>query len=157
METIKFFLIDDEVPEYKNKNRILIKEYFNSFPNLKDEKLIELIKTQKEKELDNIIGNYMDFNLQGIEFGIKMKGKNEVKDMLDKDIIEPIKKQIPYIALSFLLLKYFELLGKKLYEKLGKDFEESYKRIEDTTSKELQKIINKVYDNIMKNNWFKIN
>lgn len=40
LEIIKLFLIDKEIPEYSKKNKILIKEYFNCFPNLNDPKLI---------------------------------------------------------------------------------------------------------------------
>ena len=71
-----------------------------------------------------------------------------------KKLIDPLKEQIPFIALSYVLLKYLEFLKEKLYEKISKDFEESYKRIEDLTFEELKNIINEVYDNIIKNNWF---
>ena len=70
------------------------------------------------------------------------------------EIIDPLKEQIPFIALSYALLKYLEFLKEKLYKKISKDFEESYKRIEDLTFEELKNIINEVYDNIIKNNWF---
>ena len=73
-----------------------------------------------------------------------------IENMLEKDIIDPIKNRIPYIALSFILFKYLVLLGDYLFKKLSEDFEESYKRIEDQAFEELKILINKVYDNIMK-------
>lgn len=92
----------------------------------------------------------MDMNMKAENIGIRKKQqKEEIKNMLEKDVIDPIKKRIPYIALSYILLKYMGLLGDNLYKKLSSDFEESYKRIEDKTFEELKNIINKVYDNIM--------
>ena len=156
LEIIKLFLVCKDIPEYTKKNRILIKEYFNSFPNLKDPKLIELIEVLSEKESDKFVGNYMDINIQAeAEFGIKnTQKKDDIKQMIKKEVFNPLKKQIPYIALSYILFKYMGLLCKQLYNKLKVDFEESYKRIEKITSNELKNTINKVYDNIMKNNWF---
>lgn len=152
LEIIKLFLIDKEIPEYSKKNKILIKEYFNCFPNLNDPKLINLVDKLKEAESDKLVLNYMDLNFEAEKkFGIiKKQGKKEIKDMLNKDIIDPIKNRISYIALSYLLLSYMGLLGDNLYEKLSQDFEESYKRIENKTFEELKIVINKVYDNIMK-------
>ena len=66
----------------------------------------------------------MNMNLEGEKIGIKNKqGKEEIENMLEKDIIDPIKDRIPYISLSFILLKYMELLGDKLiknYQKISK-------------------------------------
>ena len=156
LEIINFFLICDEIPEYTDKNKEVIKEYFNSFPNIKDNKLIDLIENLKSEKTDTLIGNYMDLNLKGErEYNIKIKqGKNDIKNIINTEIIDPLKEQIPFIALSYVLLKYLEFLKEKLYEKISKDFEESYKRIEDLTFEELKNIINEVYDNIIKNNWF---
>ena len=156
LEIINFFLICDEIPEYTDKNKEVIKEYFNSFPNIKDNKLIDLIENLKSEKTDTLIGNYMDLNLKGErEYNIKIKqGKNDIKNIINTEIIDPLKEQIPFIALSYALLKYLEFLKEKLYEKISKDFEESYKRIEDLTFEELKNIINEVYDNIIKNNWF---
>ena len=157
LDIINLFLIDEEIPDYTNKNKILIKEYFNCFPNLNDPKLVQLVDRLREVESDKLVGNYMDINLKAEKrLGIKMsQGKDEIKNMLNKDIIDPIKNRIPYIALSYILLKYMGLLGDNLYKKLSDDFENGYKRIEDKTSEELKIVINKVYDNIMKKCWFK--
>ena len=156
LETIKLFLVSKNIPEYTKKNKILIKEYFNSFPNLKDPKLIELIEILSEKESDKFVSNYMEINIKAeAEFGIKnTQKKDDIKKMIKKEVYNPLKKQIPYIALSYILFKYMGLLCKQLYNKLTVDFEESYKRIEEITSNELKNTINKVYDNIMENNWF---
>lgn len=153
LEIIKLFLIDKEIPEYTKKNRILIKEYFNCFPNLKDPKLLSLVDELREKETDKLVGDYMDLNLKAEkDLGVsKMKGKDDIKNMLNKDLIEPLKNRIPYLALSYILLKYMGMLGQYLNDKLSNDFEESYKRIENETSKELKTIIENVYDNIMNN------
>ena len=99
----------------------------------------------------------MDINLKAEkDFGIKkQQGKEEIKNMLAKDVIDPIKERISYIALSYILLKYMGVLGNNLNKKLSDDFEESYKRIENKTFEELKIVINKVYDNIMKKCWFK--
>ena len=86
---------------------------------------------------------------------MKKQEKEEIKDMLEKDIINPIKDRISYIALSYLLLKYMILLGETLYKKLSQDFEESYKRIENQSFEELKNVINSVYDNIMKKSGIK--
>jgi hypothetical protein len=75
--------------------------------------------------------------------------------MINKEVIDPIKKQIPNIALSYILLKYMGILCENLNKKLLNDFEESYKRIESKTSEELKFFVNKVYDNIIKKCWFK--
>ena len=98
----------------------------------------------------------MDINIEAEErLGLKNKqGKKEIKNMIQEDVVNPLKKRIPYIALSYILLKYLNLLCEKLYEQLCKNFEESYDRIKDKTSEELKSIINKVYDNIMKRCWF---
>ena len=151
IEIINEFLIDKEIPEYTKKNRTLIKEYFNCFPNLNDPKIIQLIDKLKASETDKYIGNYMDINLQTEKnLGIKkQQGKEEIKDMVEKGVIDPVKNRIPYIALSYILLKYMGILGDYLYKKLYEDFEESYKRIENKTSEALKNVINKVYDNIM--------
>ena len=157
LDIINLFLIDEEIPEHTNKNKILIKEYFNCFPDLNDPKIIKLVDDLKEKESDELIANYMDINLKAEkDFGIKkQQGKEEIKNMLAKDVIDPIKERISYIALSYILLKYMGILGDNLYLKLSDDFEESYKRIEKKTFEELKIVINKVYDNIMKKCWFK--
>ena len=151
LEIINQFLIDKEIPEYTKKNRTLIKEYFNCFPNLNDPKIIQLIDKLKASETDKYIGNYMDINLEAEKnLGIKkQQGKEEIKDMVEKGVIDPVKNRIPYIALSYILLKYMGILGDYLYKKLYEDFEESYKRIENKTSEALKNVINKVYDNIM--------
>ena len=156
LKIIKLFLIDEELPEYKKINKILIKKYFNCFPNLNDPKLIKLLEFLRIKETDKLVGNYMDINFKAEEtFGVKYRqGKEEIKNMIQKDVVNPIKDRIPYIALSYILLKYMNLLCEKLYEKLCKNFEESYERIKDKISEELKSIINKVYDNIMKKCWF---
>ena len=152
LEIIKLFLIDKEIPEYIEENKKLIKEYFNCFPDLKDKKLIDLMEELKKIESGKLVADYMDISYKAEEFGIqKKKRKEEIENMLDKDIIEPIKNRIPFIALSYILLKYMGLLSENLYEKLSQDFEESYKRLEDKISDELQVVINNVYDNIMKN------
>ena len=152
LDIINLFLIDKEIPENTKKNKILIKEFFNCFPNLNDPKLIELVDKLRETESDKLVGNYMDLNLKAEKiYGIKkQEGKEEIKSMLNKDIIEPIKQRIPYIALSYILLKYMGILGDNVYNRLSEDFEQSYKRIENKTEEELKIIINKVYDNIMK-------
>ena len=66
----------------------------------------------------------MDMNLEYEKIGIKIKqGKKEIENMLEKDIIDPIKNRIPYIALSFILFKYLVLLGDYLlknYQKILK-------------------------------------
>ena len=69
--------------------------------------------------------------------------------MVEKGVIDPVKNRIPYIALSYILLKYMGILGDYLNKKLYQDFEESNKRIENKTSEALKNVINKVYDNIM--------
>ncbi len=157
LEIIKFFLISEEIPEYTEKNKTLIKQFFDCFPNLKDTKLIQLIEKLKSKEIDKIIGNYMDLNIKAEEqYELKItQGKDDIKNMVANDIMNPLKEKIPYIALSIILLKYLEFLREKLYEILTRNFEESYKRIEDKVSEELKIIINKIYDNIMSRNWFK--
>ena len=72
LEIIKEFLIDKEIPEYREKNKALIKQYFNCFPNLKDPKILELVDNLKKAESDKVIGNYMDLNLKAEkDFGIK--------------------------------------------------------------------------------------
>ena len=71
--------------------------------------------------------------------------------MINKEVIDPIKKQIPNIALSYILLKYMGILYENLNKKLLNDYDESYKRIESKISVELKFILNKVYDNIIKN------
>jgi len=155
VKLIKLFLIDEEPPQFNEYNKKLIKKYFNCFPNLNDPKLIELLDILKKKEMDKLIGNYMDINIEAEErLGLKNKqGKKEIKNMIQEDVVNPLKKRIPYIALSYILLKYLNLLCEKLYEQLCTNFEESYDRIKDKTSKELKSIINKVYDNIMKRCW----
>ena len=151
LDIINLFLIDEEIPENTNRNRILIREYFNCFPNLNDPKIIQLLDKLKETETDRLVANYMNISMHAEKIGIKKKqGKEEIKNMLENDVIDPIKERIPYIALSYILLKYMGLLGDNLFKKLSQDFEESYKRIEDKTFEELKIIINKVYDNIMK-------
>ena len=146
-------MIDKEIPEFTQKNKVLIREFFNCFPDFKDQKLINLVEELKKIESDKLVSNYMDINLKAEkEFGItKKQGKDEIEDMLDKDIIEPIRKRIPYFALSYILLKYMGLLSEILYEKLSQDFEESYKRLEKKIFEELQVVIDNVYNNIMKN------
>lgn len=157
LEIINFFLISEEIPEYTEKNKIIIKEYFNSFPSLNDNKLLDLIENLKSEKIEGLIGNYMDLNLKGEEkFDLTIRqGKEDITNMVGRDIIDPLKEQIPYIALSYVLLKYLEFLKEILFQKLSKDFEESYKRIENSAFEELKKIIYEVYDNIIKNNWFK--
>lgn len=155
LEIFKLFLIDKEVPEFEKKNKILIKEYFNSFPNLNDPKLKDLVDKLRENEIDKLIENYRDLNEKAEKdlkaYGIeKRQEKEQIEEMLDKDIINPIKDKISYIALSYLLLKYMTLLGETLYKKLSQDFEESYKRIENQSFEVLKIVINSVYDNIMK-------
>ena len=152
LEIIKLFLIDKEIPEYINENKKLIRDYFNCFPDLKDKKLIDLVEELKKVESSKLVVDYMDIQYKAEEFGIQKKqGIEEIENMLDKDIIEPIRNRIPYIALCYILLKYMGLLSENLYEKLSQDFEQSYKRLENKTSEELKVIINNVYDNIMKN------
>ena len=157
LEIFNLFLIDKEISDYKEKNRILIKEFFNSFPNLNDPKLIDLVNKLRENEINKLIEQYRDIN-ESVEkqFGIvKKQEKEEIKDMIEKDIINPIKDRISYIVLSYLLLKYMILLGETLYKKLSQDFEESYKRIENQSFEELKNVINSVYDNIMKKSGIK--
>ena len=157
LEIFNLFLIDKEISDYKEKNRILIKEFFNSFPNLNDPKLIVLVNKFRENEINKLIEQYRDIN-ESVEkqFGIvKKQEKEEIKDMIEKDIINPIKDRISYIVLSYLLLKYMILLGETLYKKLSQDFEESYKRIENQSFEELKNVINSVYDNIMKKSGIK--
>ena len=151
LDIINLFLIDKEIPEHTAKNKILIKEFFGCFPDLNDPKIKQLVDNLKEKESEELIANYMDINLTAEkDFGIKkQQGKVEIKNMLAKDVIDPIKERISYIALSYILLKYMGILGDNLYLKLSDDFEESYKRIENKTFEELKIVINKVYDNIM--------
>ena len=110
-----------------------------------------MIDKLKASETDKYIGNYMDINLQTEKnLGIKkQQGKEEIKDMVEKGVIDPVKNRIPYIALSYILLKYMGILGDYLNKKLYQDFEESNKRIENKTSEALKNVINKVYDNIM--------
>ena len=152
LEITKLFLIDKEIPEFTNENKKIIREYFNCFPDLKDKKLIDLVEELKNIESGKLVVGYMDLNYKAEEFGVQKKqGKEEIENMLDKDIIEPIRNRIPYIALCYILLKYMGLLSENLYEKLSQDFEQSYKRLENKTSEELKVIINNVYDNIMKN------
>ena len=152
LEITKLFLIDKEIPEFTNENKKIIREYFNCFPDLKDKKLVDLVEELKNIESGKLVVGYMDLNYKAEEFGVQKKqGKEEIENMLDKDIIEPIRNRIPYIALCYILLKYMGLLSENLYEKLSQDFEQSYKRLENKTSEELKVIINNVYDNIMKN------
>ena len=96
LEIIKEFLIDKEIPEYREKNKALIKQYFNCFPNLKDPKILELVDNLKKAESDKVIGNYMDLNLKAEKnLGIKkQQGKEEIQNMLDKDVINPLKDRI---------------------------------------------------------------
>lgn len=157
LDIIKLFLVDEEIPEYKEENSKLIKQFFNCFPNLNDNKLVSLVNELEKKETESLFGNYMDKNLKAEkEYGIKcQQGKEEIKEMLSKDIIDPIKSLIPNIALSYILLKYMGILCDNLNKRLLEDFEESYKRIENQTSEELKSIVNKVYDNIIKKCWFK--
>ena len=101
---INNILIDEEIPENTINNKILIKEFFNCFPNLNDPKLIRLIDKLRKTEIDKLVSNYMNMNLEGEKIGIKNKqGKEEIENMLEKDIIDPIKDRIPYISLSFIL------------------------------------------------------
>ena len=157
LEIIKLFLIDEQIPEYTEENKNLIKQYFNCFPNLEDNKLLNLVDELKENNFDSLFVDYMDINLKAeTELGLKtMQGKEEIKQMINKEVIDPIKEKIPNIALSYILLKYMKILCENLNKKLLNDFEESYKRIESKTEEELKIIVNKVYDNIIKKCWFK--
>ena len=157
LEIIKLFLIDEQIPEYIEENKNLINQYFNCFPNLKDNKLVNLVDELKKDNNSSLFANYMEINLLAEkEYGLKrQQGKEEIEQMINKEVIEPIKKQIPNIALSYILLKYMGILCENLNKKLLNDFEESYKRIESKTSEELKFIVNKVYDNIIKKCWFK--
>ena len=53
LEIIKLFLIDKEIPEFTQKNRILIREFFNCFPDFKDQKLINLVEELKKQNQIN--------------------------------------------------------------------------------------------------------
>ena len=57
LEIFNLFLIDKEISDYNEKNRILIKEFFNSFPNLNDPKLIDLVNKLRENEINKLIDN----------------------------------------------------------------------------------------------------
>ena len=152
LNTISKYLIDEEVPEFALENKELIKKFFNCFPNVNDPKLLNLIDILREKESDKLILNFIDINLKAEkQLGIKNNlEKQEIQTTLNKEIIEPIKDRIPYIALSFILMKYMIFLRNFLFNKLSEDFEQSYKRIENIISEELKTVITKVYDNIMK-------
>jgi len=117
-----------------------------------------LIVILKEKESDKLILNFIDINLKAEKIlGIKNNLEiQEIQKMLNKEIVEPIKDRIPYIALSYILMKYMIFLRNFLFNKLSEDFEQSYKRIEDIISEEMKNIINKVYDNIIKKVNFQI-
>ena len=152
LDTICKYLIDEEVPEFALENKELIKKFFNCFPNVNDPKLLNLIDILREKESDKLILNFIDINLKAEkQLGIKNNlEKQEIQTTLNKEIIEPIKDRIPYIALSYILTKYMIFLRNFLFNKLSEDFEQSYKRIENIISEELKTVITKVYDNIMK-------
>ena len=117
-----------------------------------------MIVILKEKESDKLILNFIDINLKAEKIlGIKNNLEiQEIQKMLNKEIVEPIKDRIPYIALSYILMKYMIFLRNFLFNKLSEDFEQSYKRIEDIISEEMKNIINKVYDNIIKKVNFQI-
>ena len=152
LNTIYKYLIDEEVPEFALENKELIKKFFNCFPNVNDPKLLNLIDILREKESDKLILNFIDINLKAEkQLGIKNNlEKQEIQIMLNKEIIEPIKDRIPYIALSYILMKYMIFLRNFLFNKLSEDFEQSYKRLENIISEEMKTVITKVYDNIMK-------
>ena len=152
LNTISKYLIDEEVPEFALENKELIKKFFNCFPNVNDPKLLNLIDILREKESDKLILNFIDINLKAEkQLGIKNNlEKQEIQIMLNKEIIEPTKDRIPYIALSYILMKYMIFLRNFLFNKLSEDFEQSYKRLENIISEEMKTVITKVYDNIMK-------
>ena len=152
LNTISKYLIDEEVPEFALENKELIKKFFNCFPNVNDPKLLNLIDILREKESDKLILNFIDINLKAEkQLGIKNNlEKQEIQIMLNKEIIEPTKDRIPYIALSYILTKYMIFLRNFLFNKLSEDFEQSYKRLENIISEEMKTVITKVYDNIMK-------
>ena len=152
LKIISSYLIDEEVPEFTLENKEVITKFFNCFPDLNDPKLVHLIDILREKEFDKLILNFIDINLKTEKYlGIKNNlEKQEIQMMLNKEIVEPIKDRIPYIALSYILMKYMILLRNFLLNKLSEDFEQSYKRLENTISEEMKTIINKVYDSIMK-------
>ena len=97
-----------------------------------------MIVILKEKESDKLILNFIDINLKAEKIlGIKNNLEiQEIQKMLNKEIVEPIKDRIPYIALSYILMKYMIFLRNFLFNKLSEDFEQSYKRIEDIISEE---------------------
>ena len=152
LNIISSYLIDEEVPEFTLENKELISKFFNCFPDVNDPKLVHLIDILREKESDKSILNFIDINLKagkylGIQNNLDIQ---EIQKMLNKEIEEPIKDRIPYIVLSYILMKYMIFLGNFLFKILSEDFEQSYKRLEDIISGEMKTIINKVYDNIMK-------
>lgn len=152
LNIISKYLIDEEVPEFTLENKELISKFFNCFPDVNDPKLVHLIDILREKESDKSILNFIDINLKagkylGIQNNLDIQ---EIQKTLNKEIEEPIKDRIPYIALSYILMKYMIFLGNFLFKILSEDFEQSYKRLEDIISGEMKTIINKVYDNIMK-------
>ena len=123
LNTISKYLIDEEVPEFALENKELIKKFFNCFPNVNDPKLLNLIDILREKESDKLILNFIDINLKAEkQLGIKNNlEKQEIQTTLNKEIIEPIKDRIPYIALSFILMKYMIFLRNFLFNKLSED------------------------------------
>ena len=152
LNIISKYLIDEEVPEFTLENKELISKFFNCFPDVNDPKLVHLIDILREKESDKSILNFIDINLKagkylGIQNNLDIQ---EIQKTFNKEIEEPIKDRIPYIVLSYILMKYMIFLGNFLFKILSEDFEQSYKRLEDIISGEMKTIINKVYDNIMK-------
>jgi hypothetical protein len=74
LEIIKLFLIDEQIPEYIEENKNLINQYFNCFPNLKDNKLLNLVDKLKEDNNSSLLANYMESKLLAEkECGLKRK------------------------------------------------------------------------------------
>ena len=111
-----------------------------------------MIDILREKESDELTLNFIKIKSKAekeleIEDNLEIE---EIQNMLNKEIVEPMKDRIPYIALSYILMKYMIFLRNFLFNILSKDFEQSYKRLENIISEEMRIIINKVYNNIMK-------
>ena len=152
LNIISLYLIDEEVPDFTLQNKEIITNFFNCFPDVNDPKLKHLIDILKEKESDHLTLNFIKIKSKAekeleIENNLEIE---EIQNMLNKEIVEPMKDRIPYIALSYVLMKYMIFLRNFLFNILSKDFEQSYKRLENIISEEMRSIINKVYNNIMK-------
>ena len=65
LDIIHLFLIDEEIPEYTKKNKILIKEYFNCFPDLNDPKILQLLDKLKETETDKFNSELYGYEYEG--------------------------------------------------------------------------------------------